>query len=187
MDSMQDAQHDMRTAYYGGAPGIFASGTAWFIAALVAFFVSPWAGILALIIGGMFIFPVSVLLCKAIGSTGKHRKGNPLASLAISGTIWMVLSIPIAVGAALYRPAWFFPAMLLVIGSRYMTFPTIYGTRLYWIFGGALVAASIVLLLTAAQVFASALAGALVEFVFGAVIFAHYRRQLRPVVDASSS
>ena len=123
MTSLADAQLDMRSGYYGGWPGIIVSGSAWFAAALVALFVGPRPALATLIIGGMFIFPLSVLLGKIIGCAGTHQKGNPLAPLAIYGTIWMVLSIPIAVGAALTRIEWFFPAMLLVIGSRYPTEP----------------------------------------------------------------
>ena len=37
----------------------------------------------------------------------------------------MLLSIPVAVGLGLYNPAWFFPAMLLIIAGRYLTFATL--------------------------------------------------------------
>jgi len=130
MMSIADAQRDMREAYYGGSTGAVTSATAWLVAALVATFANPTAGILTLIIGGMLIFPASVVLCKVLGRSGKHSNGNPLAPLAIEGTIWMLLSIPVAIGAALYRVEWFFPAMLLVIAGRYFTFATLYGMRI---------------------------------------------------------
>jgi hypothetical protein len=171
MNSILEAQLDMRAGYYGGAPGVIASGTAWFSAGLVALLVSPWAGILTLIFGGMLIFPVSVLLCKVIACAGKHQKGNPLAPLAIAGTIWMVLSIPIAVAAALFRIELFFPAMLLVIGCRYLTFPTLYGTRTYWAFGAVLIAAGLALGLLRGSVYLGALSGALIEYAFGTALF----------------
>ncbi|MEL7187564.1 MAG: hypothetical protein AAFN50_14210, partial [Pseudomonadota bacterium] len=138
MMSITDAQQDMRDAYYGGATGAVTSATAWLAAALVATFVSQYAGILTLIFGGMLIFPASVVLCKIIGRSGKHHKDNPLAPLAIEGTIWMLLCILVAIGAALYKIEWFFPAMLLVIAGRYLTFSTLYGLRLYWAFAATL-------------------------------------------------
>ena len=52
MNSIADAQQDMRDAYYGGAPGVITSGTAWLIAGLVSFIISSKAGILTLIFGG---------------------------------------------------------------------------------------------------------------------------------------
>ncbi len=108
MLSIAEAQQDMREAYHGGATGAVTSATAWLIAALVATFANPVAGILTLIFGGMLIFPASVVLSKLIGRSGKHSKDNPLAPLTIEGTIWMLLAIPLAVGCALYKIEWFF-------------------------------------------------------------------------------
>lgn len=169
--SITEAQRDMRFAYFNGATGAVTSATAWLIAALVASFVSSTTGIVALIIGGMLIFPVSVLLCKAAGRPGKHSKGNPLAPLAIEGTIWMVISIPIAVGAAFHQAEWFFPAMLLVIGGRYFSFATLYGLRIYWAFGATLALAAVALLVLEAPVMSGAYTGALIEYAFGIALF----------------
>jgi hypothetical protein len=171
MESISVAQKDMREAYFSGAPGIIASGSAWLAAALVVFFVSPTAGILTLIFGGMLIFPVSVLICKALGHSGKHSKDNPLASLAIETTFWMLLSIPISIAAALYKIEWFFPAMILVIAGRYLTFSTLYGMRVFWLFGAVLVGVGALLIALEASVFQAALAGSLVEYVFGVAIY----------------
>jgi hypothetical protein len=171
MTSFTDAQQDMRAAYFNGGTGAVCSATAWFAAALVATFVSSQAGILTLIFGGMLIFPASILLSKLLGRSGKHAKGNPLAPIAISGTIWMLLSIPIAIAASAYRIELFFPAMLLVIGGRYLTFPTLYGLKTYWLFGAALALAVVPLIAFGAPVASGAFTGALIEFLFGAFLF----------------
>ncbi len=162
----------MCDAYYGGATGAITSATAWLSAALVATWGSPIASIMTLIFGGMLIFPASVVLCKVIGRSGRHRKDNPLASLAISGTFWMLFSIPIAVAASLYQIELFFPAMLLVIGGRYLTFETLYGIKVYWLFGLALAVSVVPLVLFKAPVYAGAYTGALIEYVFAIFIFA---------------
>lgn len=175
MNSISDAQSDMRIAYLNGAPGIITSGSAWLIAGIFAFSTGSKAGIMALIFGGMLIFPVSVLFCKVLGRTGKHSKDNPLAPLAIEGTLWMLLSIPVAIGVSLYKVEWFFPAMLLVIAGRYLTFSTLYGMRVYWAFSAALVIASFLLIRFDAPVFYGALSGAAIEFVFGLAIFILFR------------
>jgi hypothetical protein len=52
----------------------------------------------------------------------------------------MILSLPLACVASTVNIDWFFPSMLLVIGGRYLTFATIYGTRAYWVFGAAILA-----------------------------------------------
>jgi len=169
--SISDAQQDMREAYFSGAAGAVTSATAWLIAALVTTFANQTAGMWTLILGGMFIFPVSVLLCKLIGRSGKHSNDNPLGPLALEGTIWMLLSIPLAIVCAFYRAEWFFPAMLLVIAGRYLTFSTLYGLRVYWVFGATLAASAIALVTIEAPAFAGAYTGALIEYAYGIIIF----------------
>ncbi len=171
MRSIADAQRDMREAYYGGATGAVTSATAWLVAAFVATFVNPTAGMWTLIFGGMLIFPVSVLLSKLVGRSGRHSEANPLAPLAMEGTVWMLISIPLAVGAAFYRVEWFFPAMMLVIAGRYLTFATLYGMRIYWAFGATLALAVIPLLTFEAPAAAGAFAGAGIEYLYGIAIF----------------
>lgn len=175
MNAIIDAQRDMRDAYYSGAPGVVSSATVWLAAAVVAALVTPKAGIMTLVFGGVLIFPASVVVCKMIGRSGKHNKNNPLAPLAIEGTIWMLFSIPLAIGAALYRIEWFFPFMLLIIAGRYLTFSTLYGMRIYWLFAIVLAISSFCLLAMNAPVFAGAFTGALVEYIFGVVIFIGYK------------
>ena len=171
MNTIGTAQDDMRKAYFGGATGAVCSATAWLAAAVAATFFGSVNGIITLIIGGMFIFPASIVLSKALGRTGKHDKANPLAGLAIGGTFWMLLSIPIAVAVSLYRVEWFFPAMLLVIGGRYLTFPIIYGMKIYWAFGVVLALSVFPLVVFEAPPASGAFTGALIEYVFGVAIF----------------
>lgn len=170
-----DAQQDMREAYHGGATGAVCSASAWLTAALVATFANPKAGILTLIFSGMLIFPASVLLSKIIGRSGKHSKDNPLAPLAIQGTIWMLISIPVAIGVAFYKVEWFFPAMLLVIGGRYLTFATLYGMKIYWAFGVTLAISAWPLVAFDLPVFAGAYTGAFIEYLYGIAIFSVFK------------
>jgi hypothetical protein len=62
--NFSEAQQDMRRAYYDGATGVMVSATVWLIAAMVAWQSTPGKAIAALLIGGMFIFPLSVALSK---------------------------------------------------------------------------------------------------------------------------
>lgn len=178
MMTVTDAQQNMRRSYYGGAPGVVTSGLIWLIAGMVTVYSTPKYGIAALIIGGMFIFPLSILLCKLFGASGKHDKNNPLGPLAMEGTFWMLLSIPIAFAASLYKVEWFFPAMLLVIGGRYLTFSTLYGMKIFWTLGGSLVTAGFALYYLNPPVMFGAFAGGAIELIFGSVIFASYKQEL---------
>ena len=177
MDSLAAAQADMRQAYYYGVPGIICSGSVWLAAAATGLLLGAKIGIATLVIGGTLIFPLSVLLSKLLGARGKHQPDNPLAALAIEGTFWMLLSIPIALGAAFYRIEWFFPAMLMVIGGRYLTFASLYGMKIYWLFALVLVAAGWACALVNAAVYWGALVGGLVEWLFAALIALSYGRR----------
>jgi hypothetical protein len=168
---IEDAQADMRHAFFGGATGIFASSLAWFVAAGVSQQVSPRAGIVALFLGGMLIHPAAMLFSKLLGRPGVHRKGNPLARLAIASTIWLLLAIPLAFALSFQKPEWFFAAMLLTIGGRYFTFETLYGLRVYWACGAALALAACGLVALNAGSAVSALTGAVIELTFALIVF----------------
>lgn len=166
----------MRRAYLSGAPGMLCSAAAWLVAAAVAFQVSAPAGVLALLAGGLFIFPASILVCKALGSSGKHTQSNPLGALAIEGSLWLVCCLPIAYAVSKLNVAWFFPCMMLVIGGRYFTFQTLYGLRVYWACGAVLAAAAYVLAVLKSPPAIAALSGAVIEIIFAIIILIRHRR-----------
>ena len=169
--SLSQAQADMRTGYRCGAPGVLVSGLVWLTAGVVATRVSATAAVYALLIGGAAIHPLGVLLTKLIGAPGRHDPSNPLARLAAEGTLWMLAGIAIAYGMHVLRIEWFFPAMLLVIGGRYLTFQTLYGVRLYWAFGGVLCLLGVGLALARVPAPLSAFAGGAVEVLFAILLF----------------
>lgn len=175
--TIDDAQHDMRTAYLGGAPGLFVSGTVWTIAGLVCLWKSPQDAVWALYAGGVLIHPVSALLTRLFGSSARHAAGNPLGMLAFATTIWMILMLALAYGVALWRIELFFPAMLLVIGGRYLTFATLFGTKLFWICGAVLAMAGYQLARLHAAPATAAFTGGAVEIVFGVIVLARLRRR----------
>lgn len=169
--TLPEAQREMRAAYYAGAPGMLTSGLVWLIAAGVAGLIGADRAIWALFIGGMLIHPVSQIVCKLAGRSGKHSPGNPLGSLAMATTFWMILSLPLAYAASMVRIEWFFPAMLLIIGGRYLTFATLFGLRIYWICGAALAGAGWILARAGVAPELCALAGGAIEAVFACIIF----------------
>lgn len=173
-----DAQREMRFAYYGGTPGMFTSATVWLIAGLVSFNISSERAIWALFIGGMFIHPVAVLLNKAMGRPARHSPENPFGALAMASTIWMILSLPLAYAASRLHIKWFFPAMLFVVGGRYLTFSTMFGAHIYWACGAALAIAGYLLGRVQASPELGAFTGAAIEAAFACVIFASARREV---------
>jgi hypothetical protein len=175
--TLAQAQADMRRGYYGGAPGILASGSVWLTAGLASILASDMVAILSLLIGGALIHPLAMLGSRLLGRSGAHSKGNPLALLAIESTLWMFAGIAIAFAMHILRLEWFFPAMLLVIGGRYLTFQTLYGLRIYWLFGATLCAAGLALALNRSPVALSALTGAGIELIFAVATFVRMRNE----------
>jgi hypothetical protein len=174
MNNLQDAQGDMRNGYGYGAVGVFVSGIVWLLSSLIANSHSSQTAIWTLIIGGILIFPLATLIGKLIGIKGGHNKNNPLGKLAMEGTIWMIMCIPLAYGLSLNKAEWFFQGMLMIIAGRYLTFASIYGIRIYWVLGTILGLASYTLFKLEAGNFSSALAGGLIEIIFGIIIYGLY-------------
>ena len=177
--TIADAQLDMRMAYYDGAPGILCSGLVWLIAGMVALNLSAKQAVWTLLIGGMFIHPAAILLNKGLGRGGKHHPSNPLASLAMASTFWMIMCLVLAYGVSLLRIEWFFPAVLLIIGGRYMTFATLYGMRFYWALGVVLAAAAYPLFAVGATPATGALIGGGIEVGFAVAAFVMSDRAAR--------
>lgn len=168
------AQVDMRRGYGSGWPGILASAIAWGCAASTAMLASPRHAMWVLLVGGVLIYPASLLICRLSGLPGSHHKGNPLGPLAVASTFWLVFCILVALVLGLHEVRWFFPAMLLVIGGRYLVFASIYGMTLYWVLGLLLAVAglghgSLVMSSFSEVVVASALSGTVIELLFATV------------------
>lgn len=171
----------MRRGYCSGGAGVLASAIAGSCAAGTALFASPQRAMWVLLIGGLLIFPASVLICRVLGTRGRHTKGNPRGQLAGASTFWLVFCILVALVLGLLKVQWFFPAMLLIIGGRYLSFATIYGMGLYWGLGLVLAASGIAYGGLVPSPFsvpfaASSLTGAVIEILFAvACLILHFR------------
>jgi hypothetical protein len=173
---MKYAQNDMRIAYLNGSCGLLVSGLIWLTAGCVAIYFSPQRALWTLLIGGVFIHPTTILLNKILGASGTHRKDNPLAGLALEGTIWMIISMSLAYLLSFQKLEWFFQSMLLIISGRYLTFASLYGIRLYWVVGAVLAIAAFILFVSNSPSFISALTGSAIEIIFGLILLVSARK-----------
>jgi hypothetical protein len=135
-------QHDMRHAWFDGAPGILVSGLVWIIAAVVCLQVGMHQSVWTLLIGGALIHPLGLLLTKALGRPARVGEGNALEQLAMASTVWLILCCALAYGLYLLDGRLFFPAMLATIGCRYLVFATVFGRPVFWVLGGVLIVAA---------------------------------------------
>jgi len=170
MRSLADLQQEMRTAYLDGAPGMLVSALAWLAAGIAVTRAGMSAAVWTLFIGGALIHPVTTLVLKALGKSAGVARGSPLVHLAMATTVWLIVGCVLSFGLYTANPAWFFPAMLLVIGSRYLAFQALFGHRIYWICGAVLIGAGY--LGAAAQLGPAtvAFAGSGIEAAFAAIL-----------------
>jgi hypothetical protein len=173
--NIDEAQLDMCKGYACGSLGILTSGFIWLISCLVCYNYSSNKAIWTLLIGGALISPVSRALEKFARLKG-HSIENPLKNLAMESTIWMIMCIFIAYGLSMQNTAWFFQAMLLIIGGRYLTFTTLFGKKIYWVLGASLGVSAYLLFQFQIQSLGSLLTGAIIEIVFGLLMYFNYRK-----------
>ena len=166
-----ESQKDMSRAYCGGATGALASGIVWISAGLIGLYSSPFNSMLALLIGGMFIFPISLLFSKLLGASAKHGAANVLSKLAIENLGILFGGLFIAVIVAQLNSLLFYPVMLVIIGARYLTFQTLYGLKVYWALGGLLMISGFYLAIFPSHFTLAAFVGGFIELAFALIIF----------------
>jgi hypothetical protein len=167
----EDQQHEMRHAYYDGAPGILVSGLVWITAALVCYQLGVDKAVWTLLIGGALIHPLSIIFTKALGRPAKTSKANALNQLGMASTIWLILCCAMAYGLFLLKPALFFPAMMATIGSRYLVFASMFGRSIFWVMGVSLIVAANLVFFSAVTPVVAAGLGGLIEVLFAFVVF----------------
>jgi hypothetical protein len=130
---LEDAQREMREVYLGGSPGQIVSGLVWLASAALATWGSRSSAIASLIVGGMFIFPITMLALRLLGRRATVSRENPLSALAIQVAFTVPLAIPIILVATINRPEWFYPGFMIIVGAHYLPFVTLYGLRQFMV------------------------------------------------------
>lgn len=174
----EEQQHEMRHAFYDGAPGILVSGLVWITAALVCYQLGINKAVWTLLIGGALIHPMGTIVTKAVGRPAKTNNANALNQLAMASTIWLILCCAMAYGLFLLKPELFFPAMMATIGSRYLIFASVFGRAIFWTLGVSLIAAANLTLFSAAPPAVAAGLGGLIEVLFAFLVFSKASKAL---------
>lgn len=148
-----DCQREMRSAFLGGFAGQLVSGIIWLVAAALATWLSPRAGMAALFFGSMGIFPLTQGVVRLLGRPGKVNPENGLWALGSQVAFTVPLNFLLVGAATLYRENWFFPAAMIVVGAHYLPFITLYGMKIFGVLAGLLVVAGAGLALYGPAVF----------------------------------
>lgn len=126
-----EAQREMRQVYLGGSVGTFVSALVWAASAAAGMASGRNAAMLVLIVGGMFIFPLTLLFLRAAGRRTAVNRANPLPALAMQVAFTVPLAIPLILTAARATPDAFYAGFLIVVGAHYLPFITLYGQPLF--------------------------------------------------------
>jgi hypothetical protein len=140
-----DAQREVRTRYAGGFYGQLVSGLLWLVSAGLAVWSSPRAAIVALVVGGFFIFPLTELLLRVAGARTALSADNSLRELGMQVAFVLPFSMLLLFPVGLYRLTWFYPGLMILLGAHYLPFAFLYGMRMFWILAGLLVGGGVVI------------------------------------------
>jgi hypothetical protein len=144
---ISEAQKEMRKRFVGGFYGQLVSGLLWLASAGLAAWNSPQTAITMLVVGGMFIFPLTELLVRMGGVKGWISSDNSLRELGMQITFVLPASMPLLVPVGLYRLNWFYPAMMILLGAHYLPFVFLYGMRTFAVLAAMLVGGGILIAL----------------------------------------
>ena len=142
---IKTGQHEMRSAFLGGFGGQLVSGVIWLVSAAFSTCISSRCGMLMLFFGSMLIFPLTQLVVKMMGLPGKVDPKNSLWGLGAQTAFTVPLNFILVGAATLYHEYWFFPAAMIVVGSHYLPFITLYGMRMFGVLAALLVLGGIML------------------------------------------
>jgi hypothetical protein len=133
-----DAQREMRYNFLGGFVGQLVSGVLWLISGALALWSTPAAAMGLLVIGGIFIFPMTQVGLRLMGRPGKVSEENGLNALGAQVAFVLPLGLPLVAAATLYEPDWFYPAFMVALGAHYLPFVFLYGMAMFAVLAGLL-------------------------------------------------
>lgn len=167
---IRDAQRETRSVFVGGFYGQLVSSVLWLVSAALGTWATPKASILAVVIGGFFIFPLTQMLLRLSGRPARVSRENPFHWLGMQVAFVLPLSMLLLVPVGLYRLNWFFPALMILVGAHYLPFATLYGMRMFLVLAGILTALGVVVALYFSGTFSlGAWIAGLVLFVFACI------------------
>ena len=142
---VREAQREIHDVYWGGGIGALVSAAVWAVSTALTATRSESLGRAALFIGGAFIFPGTMLALRLLGRRASMSHENPLGALATQIAFTVPAAFPLAFALALFRPGWFYPAALVIVGAHYLPFIFLYGRAHYGVLAGVMAGAGLAL------------------------------------------
>lgn len=146
--SLPQAQREVRTIYHGGFIGPLVSAVVWLAAGLTAQSAGVSTAATVLFLGGVLIFPVSLLGNRLLGERADLPAGHPLRGLAMQSAFGMVAGLVAAWLLAPLVPGGFFPLAMVIVGAHYFTFTHLYGDAAFLVAGIVQVVAGLLVMIS---------------------------------------
>jgi hypothetical protein len=140
-----DAKRENRFRFSGGFYGQAVSGLIWLVSASFASWGSPQTAISVLVVGGFFIFPITELLVRTVGTRSKLDSRNLLPQLGMQVAFVLPFSMPLLLPVSLYRLNWFYPALMILLGAHYLPFVFLYGMRMFAVLAAFLLGGGVII------------------------------------------
>jgi hypothetical protein len=126
-----DAQRENRFRFSGGFYGQAISGLMWLVSACVASWGTPKSAILLLVTAGFFIFPITEILVRTVGTRAKLSSGNSLPQLGMQVAFLLPFSMLLLLPVSQFNVNLFYPALMILLGAHYLPFIFLYGMRMF--------------------------------------------------------
>lgn len=139
------AQRDVRETFLGGFAGQLVSALVWGASAAACTWGSLRLGELVVICGGFFIFPLTQLTLRSMGHASALPKGHPMNALGMQIAFSLPLTLPVVIAIGALHPAWFYPALMVVLGAHYLPFIFMYGMWQFGVLSGSLVVSGVMI------------------------------------------
>lgn len=143
--TLEESQSEMRAVYRRGSVGQLVTGLVWLGSAALATEGDKRLAIIALLVGGMLIFPLTQVVLRWRGGRTSPSRQNPLPGFALQSVFAMGALYPLVYAAALHNLNWFYPAFLIVVGVHYVSFIFLYGMWEYSLLASILVGSGVAL------------------------------------------
>jgi hypothetical protein len=150
---ISDAQEEVRSVFLGGFAGQLVSSLVWLVSAVLATWRSPKSAIIALVVGGFFIFPLTQLFLRLMGRPASLPKGHPMNALGMQIAFMLPFNLPLVAAATACKLNWFYPAFMMALGTHYFPFIFSYGMPEFGVLAALLIGAGLTIGLYMQSVF----------------------------------
>lgn len=151
--SLAASQKEMRSAFLGGFAGQFVAGLIWLKASLISVWINYVGAMAFLFVASLALFPLTQLFTRLMGRSAKVNPSNKLWALGSQVAFIVPLNFLLVVVVTLFNQYWFFPAAMIVVGSHYLPFVTLYGMPVFYILAAMLVLGGTAIALYAPSIF----------------------------------